>query len=110
MDDHREGIRIEKPVPLWERPGCREAIQAEQPVLPWEQSGGFRLDCEPHRGKFLWWLACASYVVGLLALLPCVGFWPGVIGIPFNLGNRYLAGTDLANPAGTDPPRRAGVD
>ena len=96
MDDHREGIQAEKPVPPWQRPGC------------------FRRDCEPHRGTFLWWLACASYILGLLALVPCVGCWPGLLGIPFNLCGRYLAKADLSkiqagrmDPAGEEHTAQA---
>jgi hypothetical protein len=42
MDDHRDGIQTDKPIPPRERPSC------------------FHMDCEPHRGNFLWWLACAT--------------------------------------------------
>jgi hypothetical protein len=78
MDDNRDGIRTEPPVPPWEQPGC------------------FRRDCEPHRGNLLWWLGCAGFVVGILALLPCCGWEPGLLGIPFGLCNRYLTRKDLA--------------
>jgi hypothetical protein len=78
MDDHREGIQIEKPIPPWERPGC------------------FRLDCEPHRGNLLWWLASAGFILGLFALFPLCGLIPGLLGIPFGLCSRHIAKADLA--------------
>src|SRR5690242_9130190 len=78
MDEHREGIQTEKPVPPWERPGC------------------FRRDCEPHRGNFLWWLAFAGLILGILALAPEYGWMPGLIGIFLGLCSRYMAKTDLA--------------
>jgi hypothetical protein len=74
----------------------RDGIQADKPIPSRKQPGWFRRDCEPHRGDFLWWLACASYILGFLALVPCVGWWPGLVGIPFNLCSRYLAKADLA--------------
>jgi hypothetical protein len=44
----------------------------------------------------LWWLACTGFILGILALFPCWGWVPGLIGIPFNLCSRYLAKADLA--------------
>jgi hypothetical protein len=111
MDEHREGIQANKPIPLGDH---REGIQADKPIPPWERPGCFRMDCEPHRGTFLWWLACASYILGLLALLPCVGFWFGVVGVPFNLCSRYLTKADLTkmraglmDPAGEEHTSQA---
>jgi hypothetical protein len=78
MDDHREAIQADKPIPPWARPGC------------------FRLDCESHRGTLLWWLAAAGFGLGVLALFPCWGWVPGLIGIPLSLCIRYLARADLA--------------
>ena len=77
MDEHREGIQADKPIPPWERPGC------------------FRRDCEPHRGDMLWWLGNISLFLGVFALSPCVGWVPGLLGIPLSLCSRYLAKADL---------------
>jgi hypothetical protein len=93
MDEHREGIQADKPIPMDDH---REGIQADKPVPPWERPGCFRMDCEPHRGNFVCWLAIASFLLGVLALLPLCGWMPGLIGIPFNLCIRYLAKSDLA--------------
>ncbi|HWG44397.1 MAG TPA: hypothetical protein VN688_16585 [Gemmataceae bacterium] len=88
----------------------RTDIQAEKPVPPWERPGCFRLDCEPHRGNFLWWLGCAGFVLGVLALVPCCGWQPGLLGIPFGLCNRYMMKRDLAKMrAGTMDPAGAVV-
>lgn len=78
MDDHREGIQADKPIPPWERPDY------------------FRLDCAPHRGRLLWWLGFVSLSLGLLALVPCCGWLPGLVGIPLGLCSRYMAKRDLA--------------
>jgi hypothetical protein len=78
MDEHREGIQADKPVPPWEQPGC------------------FRLDGEPHRGDMLWWLACAGFVLGILTLVPVCGWLFGLLGIPVGLCNRHIAKGDLA--------------
>ena len=92
MDDNREGIQVDKPVPPWERPGC------------------FRRDCEPHRGDMLWWLACASFTLGILALVPWCGWMPGLIGIPLGLCSRYMAKADLAKmQAGLMDPNDEGT-
>lgn len=77
MNDHREGIQAEKPIPPWERPGY------------------FRLDCEPHRGNFLWWLGLAGFLVGALAFIPQCGLIPGLLGIALALPTRYMAKADL---------------
>ena len=77
MDDHHQGIQAENPVPPWERPGY------------------FRLDCEPHRGDMLWWLGFTSLFLGILALVPCCGWMPGIVGIPLGLCGRYMAKGDL---------------
>jgi hypothetical protein len=92
MDDHREGIQAEKPLPPWEQPGC------------------FRRDCEPHRGDLLWWLGFASLFLGFLALVPCCGWIPGLVGIPLGLCSRYLAKGDLAKMrAGRMDPSGEGI-
>ena len=93
MEDHREGIQADKPIP---RGDHREGIQVEKPVPPWERPGYFRLDCEPHRGKPLWWLASAGFLLGLFALFPVCGLILGLLGIPCNLCIRYLAKANLA--------------
>jgi hypothetical protein len=78
MDEHREGIQAEKPVQPWERPGC------------------FRRDCEPHRGDMLWWLGCAGFVLGNLAMIPCFAGLPNLLSIPLGLTTWMLARSDLA--------------
>ena len=78
MDDHREGIQIEKPVPPWERPGY------------------FRRDCEPHRSYLLWCLGFVSLFLGVLSLFPFCGLMPGIVGISLGLCSRYMAKADLA--------------
>ena len=78
MNDHREGIQADKPVPPWEQPGC------------------FRRDCEPHRGDMLWWLGCASFILGNLALVPCFVGLPNLLGTPLGLTTWMLARSDLA--------------
>ena len=88
----------------------REDIQTDESIPPWERPGYFRLDCEPHRGKLLWWLASAGVVLGGLALLPLCGWWLGFIGIPLSLCSRYMAKTDLAKmQAGLMDPYGEGV-
>ncbi len=73
MDDHREGIREQPPIPPWEWPDSREDIQVEKPVPPWERPGCFRLDCEPHRATLLNVMGYASVIVAVLApFLPLV--------------------------------------
>jgi hypothetical protein len=96
MDEHREGIQDDESIPPWERPGC------------------FRMDCEPHRGTLLWWLAFASLAFGSFALFPCCGWEPGLIGIPFGLCIRQLTKGDLAkmraglmDPAGEEDTAQA---
>lgn len=71
MDDHREGIQADKPVPPWELPGC------------------FRLDCEPHRGDMLKRLAIAGLIVGQATV--CLPFLL-VVGIPLSVITWYLPG------------------
>jgi hypothetical protein len=93
MDDHREGIQTEK---LISRGSYREDIQADKPVPSWKRPGYFRRDCEPHRGDILWEFGCAAFVLGILALVPCLGWVPGLLGIPLGLCCRYLAKADLA--------------
>jgi hypothetical protein len=41
-------------------------------VPPWELPGNFRLDCEPHRGPLLRWLANAGFLCALTSFFPCV--------------------------------------
>jgi hypothetical protein len=54
----------------------RDSIQAEKPVPPWEQPGFFRLDCEPHRGTLLNWLAFPSLFLCYFSILvQFVFFW-----------------------------------
>lgn len=72
-----------------------EDIQAKRPVPSQERRVCFRLDCEPHRGNLLWWLGSASLCLGILALLPCCGWLPGLVGIPLGLCTRYMAKGDL---------------
>jgi hypothetical protein len=87
-----------------------ESIQTEKPVPPWERPGCFRRDCEPHRGDMLWWLANASLLLGALALVPCCGWLPGLVGIPLSLCSRSLAKADLAKmQAGLMDPAGKGV-
>ena len=90
--DHT-GIQADKPTSF---PMPADDILGENSFPPWERPGYFRLDGEPHRGNFLWWLACASAVCGILAMMPCWGWIPGVLGIPFGLGSYHLARGDLA--------------
>jgi hypothetical protein len=78
VDDLREDIEDDESIPPWERPGC------------------FRMDCEPHRGDMLWWLGNISLILGVLALVPCCGWMPGLLGIPLGLCSKYLAKGDLA--------------
>jgi hypothetical protein len=65
IDEHREGIQADKPGPPWERPGC------------------FRLDCEPHRGELLWWLAYEGFFLGFLNLLASCSYLTNLLGISF---------------------------
>jgi hypothetical protein len=75
MDDHREGIQVEKPVPPWEQPGC------------------FRMDCVPHRGEILTGMAILGLIVSQLSMcLPLLL----AIGMPLNTITWYLARLDLA--------------
>ena len=76
MDDHREGIQVEKSVPPWERPGC------------------FRLDCEPHRAGLLRLMGTASLIAGFLSLLLPFPFL--VIGLPLSVMTWLMARSDLA--------------
>jgi hypothetical protein len=93
MDEHYEDIQTEK---LISRGSHREDIEDVESIPPWEWPGCFRMDCEPHRGEMLWWLACAGFGLGVLALFPCWGWVPGLLGTPFGLCIRYLARADLA--------------
>ena len=51
---------------------------------PWELPGSFRLDCEPHRGKFLKGLVLCGEILA-----------PLLIGLPFSLAAATLAWRDL---------------
>ena len=75
MDDHREGIQDDEPIPPWERPDC------------------FRMDCEPHRGGILNGLAILGLIVSSVSM-----FLPPllVIGMPLDVTTWYLARLDLA--------------
>jgi hypothetical protein len=42
----------------------RHAIQSDRPVEPWERPGHFRLDCEPHHGTVLLWMAIPGMIAG----------------------------------------------
>lgn len=75
MDDHREGIQIDKPLQPWERPGC------------------FRLDCEPHRAEVLSGLSIAGLIVSQVSM--CLPFLL-ILGMPFNIAIWFLARHDLA--------------
>ena len=76
MDDHREDIQIEQPVPPWERPGC------------------FRMDCEPHRGELLRGAGRAVLILGIVSLLP-FGFLLVPLAVPIGLATWFLALSDL---------------
>lgn len=76
MDDHREGIQIEQPVPPWEQPGC------------------FRMDCEPHRGELLIGAGRAVLILGIVSLLP-FGFLLAPLAVPLGLATWFLALSDL---------------
>ena len=58
---------------------------------PWEQPGSFRLDCEPHRGPLLLFLANMSLGVGLLSFFL---LFPGVVGLPLAITTMLLAARD----------------
>jgi hypothetical protein len=51
------------------RGGCRQkppgttSIQREKPPPPWELPGHFRLDCQPHRARLLFWSAMISLIL-----------------------------------------------
>ena len=67
INGHRQGIQGERPVP---RDDHRKSIQADKPIPPWELPGRFRLDCEPHRGLMLEWIALASMIAVGLSVVP----------------------------------------
>jgi hypothetical protein len=56
----------------------------------------FRLNPDPPRVAALWLLTCAGHVVGVLALLPILGWIPGLAGIPLGLMNLKLVRRNLA--------------
>jgi hypothetical protein len=66
---------------------CR-GIQANKPLPPWEHPGCFRLDCKPHRGTLLVWMAAASVACSAVLLGPLV--------LPLTLTTWWLARRDLA--------------
>jgi hypothetical protein len=72
-----------------------DAEQAGWEVPPWERPGGFRLDCEPHRGPLLLWLGRFSRGCGLLFTVPCLFGLSGLIGLPLGLTVWLLARRDL---------------
>jgi hypothetical protein len=93
MRDDRTDILADESAP---HPGREGGIRAEKPAPAWERPDCFRPDCEPHRGEILWWLGCASYLFGLGALFPCIGWVPGLVGAPIGLMTWLEARRDLA--------------
>src|SRR5262245_58843048 len=76
MNDHHEGIQVEKPIPPWERPGC------------------FRMDCELHRAGLLRLMGAASLTASFLSIpfpLPFLA-----IGLALCVITRLMARSDLA--------------
>jgi hypothetical protein len=43
-------------------------VASDEDDRPWEQPGAFRLDCEPHRGDMLFFLARLSISLSCVAL------------------------------------------
>ena len=76
MNDHREGIQIERSIPPWEQPGC------------------FRMDCEPHRGELLRGAGRAVLILGVVSLLP-LGFLLAPLAVPLGVATWFLAVSDL---------------
>jgi hypothetical protein len=76
MDEHREGIQADKPIPPWEQPGC------------------FRMDCEPHRGDLLRGAGRAVLILGIVSLLP-FGFFLAPLAVPLGIATSFLALSDL---------------
>jgi hypothetical protein len=113
MDEHRESIQTEKPIPMSDH---REGIQANKPIVPWERPGCFLRDVEPHRGEILKVMAILGLIVSQMSMcLPVLL----LIGMPLNVITWYLAKLDLAKmskgrmePSGekvtTDAKRTAG--
>lgn len=91
--DGHIGIRANKPASF---PKCVDGIQVELSVPPWEMPGCFRLDGEPHRGNFWWWLALLSYVFSILALVPFMGAAIGTLSFIPCLLVHCMAKRDLA--------------
>jgi hypothetical protein len=59
---------------------------------PWEQPGAFRLDCEPHRGDMLFFLARLSVSLSCVSLcmVPLA-----VVGLPLGIVVLLLSARDL---------------
>jgi hypothetical protein len=106
MDDHRQGIQVDKPKPMGDH---HEGVQADKPISPWERPGSFRMDCEPHRAGLLRLVGTASIIVGFLSIaLPFVLLMFGlafsihlpfpllVIGLALSVMTRHMARSDLA--------------
>jgi hypothetical protein len=60
------GIQANKPD---SSPKHADGIQVEKSIPPCERPGYFRLDCEPHQGKFLFRLAEVSFYASISCLL-----------------------------------------
>ncbi|GIW79889.1 MAG: hypothetical protein KatS3mg105_1696 [Gemmatales bacterium] len=74
-----------------------EAADAPQEAAdsrpPWEREGGFRRDCEPHRGPLILTLGILSIVIGFLGV--CTMGIGGVVGAIIGIVGWILGQTDL---------------
>jgi hypothetical protein len=79
---------------------------------PWEMPGACRRDCEPHRGRFLWWLGIAAFAPGTLCFIPLVGGLFSPLCLALGLPVWLLARHDLAlmRQGLMDPRGRAATD
>jgi hypothetical protein len=92
MRDDRTGIKADESAPP---PKRDDGFRAEKPAPPWERPDCFRLDCEPHRGELLWWLAVVGLAMSALSACPLAVVGAGV-ALPLSLTTWVLARRDLA--------------
>src|SRR4051794_4773582 len=76
--------------------GMSEAEADRDDPRPWEQSGGFRRDCAPHRGRLLGVLSTAAAVC---AVLGCIVRFTAPLAVVLGVGVWAVARHDLREMA-----------
>jgi hypothetical protein len=79
-------------------------VAGDEDDRPWEQPGAFRLDCEPHRGDMLFFLARLSISLSCVALcvapLALIGLLLGIVVLLLSARDLRLMDRGLMDPAG----------